>query len=178
MRSLPKSFLPILVASVLVILNAANAQSPSPPPNPTPGSSGTQGQTNQNKKASENAASTFDGLQGTKERDTSSTVNSADNRTEKYERRIALSALAQAACAGLLVIFTGLLACYGYRGWQATLIAANAAKKSADVSEKAFTLSERPWLLAEDWELERPNDFRDTSLSNSICGTSAGVRRG
>jgi len=160
---LKKSFLPILIASVL-LLSAASAQSPSPSPNPIPGGSSAQNEADQNKNTPENTASPFYGLQSTKQGETPTPINTPDHRAEKYERRIARSAVAQAACAVLLVLFTGLLACYGYRGWQATLIAANAAKKSADVSEQAFTLSERPWVIAEDWNLERPNDFRDTFI--------------
>src|SRR5229473_776629 len=43
----------------------------------------------------------------------------------------------QAIFAICLVVFTGLLARYGYRSWQATLLAANPAKQRADVEERA-----------------------------------------
>ncbi|MFZ0889268.1 MAG: hypothetical protein WA005_12505 [Candidatus Binataceae bacterium] len=72
------------------------------------------------------------------------------------ECAIAISAVAQAVCALFLVVFTGLLAYYGYRGWRAatktlaaTEIAANAAKTSAE----ALIRIEWPRLLVERFDV-------------------------
>jgi len=92
-------------------------------------------------------------LKNAEQRKTAAAQDTANNRADKYEGELAISAVIQAVCAGLLVLFTGLLACYGYRGWQAATTAAEAAKKSADVAEQTLTLTNRPWLDVSDWEL-------------------------
>ncbi len=135
----------LVLMALALFLNAANvsAQLPSPAPKPIPRASGTQGETNQNKDSAEKSPSTFDSLQSAEQRKAPSATDTPDNRTEKYESRIAIGAVAQAVCAVLLVIFTGLLACYGYRGWKAAVDAAAAAGRQADAAARQAEILEK-----------------------------------
>jgi len=37
-------------------------------------------------------------------------------------------------------------------------VSAAAAKKSADIAERSLSVSERPWISAQDWQLQKPED--------------------
>jgi hypothetical protein len=68
-------------------------------------------------------------------------TNTPNGQDDKDQETIVVSTVVQAICAVALVVFTGLLACYGYRSWQAALTAANAAKTAANVASRTLQAS-------------------------------------
>jgi hypothetical protein len=75
---------------------------------------------------------------------------------DKQEARITQevtkwSAIAQAASAVLVTVFTGVLVWYSHRGWQVATKAAEAATKSTEVAERVLIISERAYVDIGDW---------------------------
>jgi hypothetical protein len=72
------------------------------------------------------------------------------------------SAIAQAFSAVVVMFFTGFLVWYSHRGWtiakesaDASRLAADAAKESAEVAQRSLVLLNRPWLDTANWAVER-----------------------
>jgi hypothetical protein len=123
MRSLPKSFLPILIASVLLLSAVKNGRaqlaSPRQTPNQDKRAEPAQTSADDDQRNPKNPSSSPDNLVSPTAPQSTPTANPPKKDTAYYEDAIVVSSIAQAVCAALLVVITYLLVCVGrtQAGW-------------------------------------------------------------